>query len=100
MMGNLMKQYYWAGLLALGVTLHTTAQSFSEEQLPAGAKVVRLEAQPATITLRNPCEYRQLLVTARLASGDKLDVTRLVRVETDTGPAVVSPREIVRPQKD
>src|SRR5205823_9480861 len=49
------------------------------ESLPQGAIVTALEIQPARIKFTTPNEYSQLLVTARLDSGDAVDVTRMVK---------------------
>src|SRR6266571_680280 len=53
----------------------------AEEKLPPNAKVVRIEAHPASVALKTPFEYTQLLITAQLESGDKIDVTRLAQFE-------------------
>src|SRR5437660_2559025 len=50
------------------------------EQLPPGTKVVRLEAMPTAIALKNPYEYAQLVLTAQLSTGEKIDVTRLAKL--------------------
>jgi len=70
------------------------------ESLPAGAKVVSLELQPARIKFGNPNDYAQLLVTARLESGDTADVTRLVKFNFKPEVAEISPRGILRPRKN
>ena len=70
------------------------------EQLPPGAKVVRLEAFPASVELKTPFAYRQLLVTAHLDTGDAADVTRLAKVEAPGGLVEVSPAGLVRPKAD
>ena len=48
----------------------------AQEKLPPGAKVAKIEVTPATVALKNPYEYRQLLVTGVLESGERIDVTR------------------------
>jgi hypothetical protein len=71
----------------------------AQEKLPPGAKVAKLEVTPATIALKNPYEYRQLIVTGVLESGERVDVTRMA--QTSPPPAVkVSPTGIVRPAAD
>jgi hypothetical protein len=72
---------------------------FSQEKLPPGAQVTHLEARPASIALKHPYDYRQVLVTATLASGEKIDVTRIAPI---AGPAnvKVSPNGLVRPTAD
>jgi hypothetical protein len=83
--------------LALAVAGTAAAQT---EQPPAGLKVVRLEARPASIDLKNPYEYRQLLLVAQTDSGDVIDVTRMARVEVPAALAKVSPAGQVRPVAD
>ncbi len=76
-----------------------TGAAWAEEKLPPGAKVVKIEAQPARIELKNPYDYAQLLLTAQLASGERIDVTRLAKLDK---PALVriSPTGLVRPGVD
>lgn len=47
------------------------------ETLPPGDQVLALEVQPDSVKLVGRHSYVQLLVTARLASGDTVDVTRM-----------------------
>src|SRR5437763_6066802 len=83
--------------IATGILLASPQTALPQEALPAGAKVVRLETVPNSITLRNPFEYRQLLVNAYLDNGDMIDATRMVEVDKSECPATISPRGIVRP---
>ncbi|HVK10364.1 MAG TPA: DUF1549 domain-containing protein [Gemmataceae bacterium] len=71
----------------------------AQEQLPAGRTVVKVEAKPASVTLKNPFEYAQLLVTATLDNGDAVDVTRLAEW-TVPGFTRVTPGGMVRPVAD
>ncbi len=73
---------------------------FEAESLPEGAKVVALELQPTQIKFASPNDYAQVLVTARLESGDTADVTRMVKFGVTPGVAEVSPRGILRPLKN
>ena len=50
----------------------------AKEALPPGAKIASLEIAPAAIRLHGCFDAVQLLVTAKLANGDTVDVTRLV----------------------
>jgi hypothetical protein len=86
--------------IAIGLALYATDGLSAQEQLPAGAKVVGLEAQPDAIMLKNPFEYRQLLVSASLENGEKIDVTRLVKADTTACPITISPRGVVRPTRN
>src|SRR5438046_484572 len=67
-----------AQLIAAEAAMKPGAPDADEkEALPAGAKVVALEVTPAAIKLNGNFDSAQLLVTAKLASGDTADVTRL-----------------------
>lgn len=60
------------------------------ESLPKGAEVASLSVQPGEIRLRNRTEHVQVIVSAKLASGDEIDVTRMSRYEAADGLAAVS----------
>ncbi len=51
------------------------------ESLPKDAKVVSLEAEPKSIALGRWTDSAQVIITARLANGEALDVTRLAKLE-------------------
>ncbi len=74
--------------------------ALAPESLPKGAKIAALEVQPTKINCGSPNDYAQLLVTARLESGDTADVTRLVKFALETPLAEVSARGILRPLKN
>lgn len=67
------------------------------EALPSGAKVLTLTIEPATVTLNGAFDAVQLLVTATLASGDRLDVTRLVNYKLDARYGTVTASGQVHP---
>jgi hypothetical protein len=73
----------------------------ADETLPPGFKIAGIEAQPGTIELKNRFDYRQLLLTATLTSGGKVDVTRMAEM---TGPVPgvieISPTGMVRAKAD
>jgi hypothetical protein len=77
-----------------------TANAEPAEALPPGAKIVKLEAQPPRIELKTPFEYSQLLLTAHLADGGQIDVTRLAKIETPTQLVRVNATGVVRPVAD
>jgi WD40 repeat protein len=76
------------------VEITGTPESLPENQVTA------LDIQPARIKLTSPNDYSQLLITAKLASGDTADVTRLAKFSTKLGLAEISPRGILTPLRD
>lgn len=70
------------------------------ESLPQGASVVSLSVVPETIDLRSPFEYAQVVVTAKLASGESIDATRMVQAELTGDVATFSTSGLVRPKAD
>jgi hypothetical protein len=91
--------------LLLALTLAATAAVSARadapaEKLPPGAKLTRIEAYPASITLKHPFDYRQLLLTGYLESGEKLDVTRLAKLDQPAVAVKVSATGLVRPAAD
>ncbi len=81
-------------------TSQTVETALTPESLPDGAKIVSLDVQPARIKFSSPNDYAQLLVTAKLESGDTVDVTRLVTFALKPPLAEVSARGILRPLKN
>ena len=63
-------------------------------------KVVGLVAQPASIELKDRFAYTQILVSARLDSGDLIDVTRMVEAKAPGAIVEVSRSGQVRPVAD
>lgn len=70
------------------------------EKLPDGVNIVALEATPAQFELRNRYDYRQLLLTGLTDAGERIDVTRLARLETTPDCVQVDERRLVRPLAD
>ncbi len=87
--------------LTLGIAVAGPARADAPaEQLPPGATLVRIEALPAAIALRNPFEYRQVLLTGHLATGERIDVTRIAKREQTPPQVKVSATGLVRPAAD
>lgn len=82
------------------MTVREEEPKTADEQLPDGGRVYSLQVQPTSIRLTNRFDYAQLLVTAKLQSGDTVDVTRLVKVQVPTPVAVVSRTGLVQPKSD
>jgi hypothetical protein len=72
----------------------------SAEPFPPGAKIVSLEIEPNRIQIASPNDYVQLLVTARLDSGDRVDVTRSAKLSLKPDVASISSRGLFQPLQD
>ncbi len=70
------------------------------ESLPVNAKIVSLEVTPPALKIHGKYEYAQLLVTAKLASGDSVDVTRLAKFHTAGGLVEVTASGHLQPKKN
>lgn len=69
----------------------------AKEALPPGAKILSLEIAPAAVTLHGCFDAVQLLVTAKLANGDTIDVTRLATYAVTAPSAAVTAAGQVAP---
>jgi hypothetical protein len=72
----------------------------AQEGLPAGMKVIRVEAEPAVVALRHPYDYRQILLTGQLQTGERVDLTRMAQVEADAKLVKITPNGLIRPVGD
>ncbi len=70
------------------------------DPLPKGSMIASLDVWPASIELVDRASYAQLVVTARDASGEPIDATRLVEVSGGSGLVEVSKSGLVRPMGD
>ncbi len=77
-----------------------TTLKLDPETLPKDAKVTAIEVLPTAITLTGRNDYSQLLVTAKLASGDTVDISRMAQFSLSAKNADVSVNGLVRPLKD
>ncbi len=75
-------------------------ESVETEVLPKNAELVGLDVQPREIRLSNRFAYAQLLVTGKLASGETIDVTRMVEPRFSADIATCSRSGLVRPTAD
>jgi hypothetical protein len=73
--------------------------ALSQEKLPDGAKVTKLEVRPRNVELKGPFAYSQLLVTATLDNGETADATRIAKIEPPSG-VTVSAAGLVRSTND
>jgi WD40 repeat protein len=75
-------------------------EAVETETLPKGATLAALEVKPSEIRLSNRFAYAQLLVTARLTSGETIDATRMVDWSLSAPIVDVSRSGLVRPRSD
>lgn len=90
----------WLLLFAVAVTATNLARADEPEKLPPGRKVVRIEVFPPAIELKHSFDYRQILLTGVMDSGETVDVTRMAKLEQALPVVNVSPRGLVRPASD
>ena len=87
--------------IAIAAVYSARTAAAADETLPPGFKPVAIEALPPSIDLKNRFDYRQLLLTATLAGGEKVDVTRMAELsQLAAGVVEVSPTGMVRPKAD
>ena len=75
-----------------------TAPAMSPESI--GAQLERITVEPASVELRGPFSYCQLLVSGHLKSGEVVDLTRSVAYAQPEGLVEVSSIGLVRPKQD
>lgn len=69
-----------------------------DEPLPEGRTVISLSIEPRTVKLDSPNAYAQLLVTAKLNTGESADVTRNVSWSCQNDIAFVGKTGIAKPK--
>ncbi|HWY87382.1 MAG TPA: DUF1549 domain-containing protein [Gemmataceae bacterium] len=72
---------------------------FAGEVSAQGPKISRVEIQPKTIELKNPFDYRQLLITGVTDGGDRIDLTRQAKFQAPEFLKVTTNGQ-VRPSAD
>ncbi len=82
------------------VLILLVAGTVQAEELPAGLHVTSLEAEPQTIELAHKFDYRQLLITGVLDTGERVDLTRIVKLAQPARIVTVNDHGLVRPQGD
>ena len=75
-------------------------EAVETEVLPKDASLASLEVLPKEVRLSNRFAYVQLLVTGKLATGETLDVTRMVEPSLSTGIVELSRSGLIRPVAD
>ena len=85
-------------VVTLGMSMPPVAQA--EEKLPAGAQFIKIEARPAAMQFKTPFDYSQLILTGYLKDGDKVDVTRIAKIEPPANLVKISETGLARPVAD
>jgi WD40 repeat protein/mono/diheme cytochrome c family protein len=75
-------------------------EAVEPEQLPKGTSVESLAVKPEKVELHSPFDYAQLVVSARLNTGETIDVSRMVKAEAAGDLVAVSASGLVRPKAD
>jgi hypothetical protein len=86
----------WPAALAV---LLTAAVAPAQEKLPPGVTLAKIEAQPAAVELRTRFDYAQLVLTGVTPTGERLDVTRMAKIDPANVAKVGSTGQ-VRPVAD
>ena len=89
-----------AATSAVAAKLVVPQPALETETLTAGAAVEALVVAPVNVELKNPYDYAQLLVTAKLAGGAAVDVTRMVKIAASSKAVEVLPTGLVVPRAD
>lgn len=71
-----------------------------QEQLPAGLSVVSIEAKPAAVELKHRFDYRQVLITGKLSTGESVDLTRMSKASQTGNAAQITADGLVRAAAD
>jgi WD40 repeat protein len=72
----------------------------AEEGLPSAERIVGLQVSPESIELGSSTAYAQVVVTATLAGGEKIDATRLVHWQGAAPIVSVSPTGLIQGTSD
>ncbi len=80
--------------------LASQALAAPAEKLPEAAQITALEVNPSEIKLEDRYSYAQAIVTATLADGSTMDVTRMVEPTVEGELVSVSEALLVRPKSD
>ncbi len=103
--GKLVKQFNPAPVQANQVAhakrppLTFVPEKAEPETAPTGSAVASLDVEPKSISLSNAFAYAQVLVTAKLANGDTVDVTRLSKIAPSAGIEVTG-YGLIRPRQN
>ncbi len=84
--------------LLLQLPITAAANDAITSRLPG--RLLSIEVYPPSIQIARKSDYRQLLLTAELESGERVDATRLADIKTSDPSLSVSDRGILRAGRD
>jgi Protein of unknown function (DUF1553)/Protein of unknown function (DUF1549) len=91
----------WITALAFtSLAMTVRGEDAAQESLPSGLLILSLESQPASIDLKHKFDYRQLLITGKLASGETVDLTRIAKAANSGDAVTLSADGLVRAKTD
>ncbi|MCI0638079.1 MAG: DUF1549 and DUF1553 domain-containing protein [Gemmataceae bacterium] len=85
-------------IYTLALWIMAAPPMFAQDKLPG--KIAKVEVRPERIELKNAFDYRQLLLTGILETGERVDITRLAQYQAPATSVKVSARGQVRPAAD
>src|SRR5262245_13276347 len=86
----------WIAAASFAAVCLSALAARGAEALPEGLKMVAIEARPASIELKHKFDYRQLLLTGKLESGESVDLTRMATLAQPGKAVSVSSTGLVR----
>src|SRR5262245_37336723 len=91
----------WVTALTLAALVcRARGEDAQQEKLPEGVSVVAIEARPAVVELKHKFDYRQLLITGKLDSGETVDLTRMAKASQQRAAVTVSASGLVQAKAD
>jgi len=91
----------WASALALtALVLSVRGEDAPAEKLPDGLNVVGITAQPATVELKHKFDYRQVLISGKLDTGETVDLSRMAKPAQSGAAVSVSNDGLIRVSQD
>src|SRR5437016_9744188 len=85
---------------AVALTASSVAEEPTSESLPACLTILSIDARPAAIDLKHKFDYRQILLTGKLESGETVDLTRMAKATQEGSSVTVSADGLVRAKAD
>src|SRR4051794_40995369 len=95
-----MKLFKPVFVLMIALCAVNAADEPPKEKLPEGVSVVAIEARPQRVELKHKFDYRQLLISGKLDSGETVDLTRMAKATVSGSAVSVSSDGLIRAKED